>query len=110
MAKAPDYVRDFLRGLPPVWDEVEFIEGHPGDYVVLARRAAGRWYVAGINGGREPKRIELDLAEFGAEGGTLITDGGDALGFEQRALEGNKTTLVLPPAGGFVVMPPAALR
>ena len=93
-----------------MWDEVEFVEGYPGDYVVLARRAAGRWYLAGINGGREPKRIELDLAAFGAQGGTLITDGGDALDLERRTLDGKAATVVLRPGGGFVALPPAALR
>ena len=110
MAKAPAYVRDFLRGLPSVWDEVEFIEGHPGDYVVLARRAAGRWYVAGINGGRELRNVELDLAAYGAEGGTLITDGSEALGLEHRALDGNNATMALRPGGGFVAILPATLR
>ncbi len=110
MAKAPAYVRDFLRDVPAVWDEVKFIDGYPGQYVVLARRAAGRWYVAGINGDREPRNVELDLAAYGAEGGTLITDGGEALGLEHRALDGNNATMALRPGGGFVAILPATLR
>src|SRR5690606_41597755 len=48
MARAPQYVRDFLKAVPSVWDDVKFIDGFPGKYVVLARRAGDTWYVAGI--------------------------------------------------------------
>ena len=48
--KAPAYVREFLRGVPSVWDDTKFLDGHPGKFAVLARRGAGRWYVAGISG------------------------------------------------------------
>ena len=54
--------------------------------------------------------MELDLAAFGAQGGTLITDGGDALDLERRTLDGKAATVVLRPGGGFVALPPAALR
>ena len=40
MAKAPDYVREFLKGVPSVWDDTKFLDGYPGKFVVLAR--AGR--------------------------------------------------------------------
>ena len=33
------YVRDFLKHVPAVWDDVKFIDGFPGQYVVIARRA-----------------------------------------------------------------------
>ena len=31
MAKAPQYVRDFLRQVPSVWDDVRFVDGFPGE-------------------------------------------------------------------------------
>ena len=40
----------FLKGVPSVWDDVKFLDGYPGKFVVLARQGDGRWYVAGING------------------------------------------------------------
>src|SRR5262245_28756107 len=49
MAKAPAFVRDFLKAVPNVWDDVRLIDGFPGRYVVIERSGGGRRYVAGIN-------------------------------------------------------------
>ncbi len=32
MAKAPDYVREFLKGVPSIWDDVRFLARDPGNY------------------------------------------------------------------------------
>jgi hypothetical protein len=47
MAKAPDYVIKFIKNIPEVWDDTKFVDGYPGEYVVLARKGDGRWYLAG---------------------------------------------------------------
>ena len=39
-----------MKTLPYTWDDVKFIDGYPGKYVVLARRKGKVWYIAGING------------------------------------------------------------
>ncbi len=111
MARAPDYVRDFLRHVPSVWDDVRFLDGFPGQYVVLARKGDGRWYVAGINAGDAPKALALDLGELAASGtGTLIADGGGGnLSFRLTHVTlaaGRKLELTLPPRGGFVLVLP----
>src|SRR4029078_4397006 len=86
MAKAPVYVRDFLKRVPVVWDDVKFIDGFPGDYVVIARRAGKTWYVAGINADRQPRKVKIDLKGLGvSRPGTIITDGIDFLGFKSEA-------------------------
>lgn len=46
---APKACIDFLREVPTTWDETRLIEGHPGKYVVLARRNGNTWYIAAIN-------------------------------------------------------------
>ena len=109
MAKAPDYVRDFLRHLPAGWDDIRFLDGFPGRYVVLARQGGGRWNVAGINAGDAPKALALDLAGLAPHGtGALITDGADGnLSFAQSTVTlaaGRKLELTLPPHGGFVLV------
>jgi hypothetical protein len=109
MAKAPDYVQDFLREVPASWDDVKFIDGFPGQYVVIARRAGQRWYVAGINAGPAPRKVRINLRELGAAGqGRLITDGGDALGFRSDAfpLEKGRGTgeIEIRGRGGFVLV------
>ncbi len=105
MAKAPEYVRAFLRGVPSIWDDVRFLEGEPGRFVVLARRAGSHWYVAGINGDGAPRTLTLDLRPLRLRGsGTLLGDGGpDGLGFrEERGVSGTRLTLTLQAHGGFV--------
>ena len=62
LAKAPDYVRDFIREIPAVWDDTKFIDGYPGKFVVLARQGDGHWYLAGINGETAERKLTLDLS------------------------------------------------
>jgi hypothetical protein len=109
MAKIPDYVRDFIKSIPTVWDDVRFLSGYPGRFVVMARKGDGRWFVAGINGEDERKELTLDLSRLSVKGrGMLITDGdGGNLSFRQEAvlLEGGKKLSVsLKPHGGFVLV------
>jgi len=109
MAKAPDYVRDFLKGVPAVWDDTKFLDGYPGKWVVLARRGEGRWYVAGINGEATGKTLTLDLGQLSVRGsGTLITDGeGGNLSFRQEEVHlaaDGKLKVSLQPRGGFVLV------
>jgi len=105
MARAPQYVRDFLKAVPSVWDDVKFIDGFPGKYVVLARRAGDTWYVAGINAEKAPRSISLDLGSLSVRRGTLITDGyGGNLSFRQEAVSADKPIeITLAPRGGFVL-------
>jgi hypothetical protein len=109
MAKAPGCVRDFLKGVPAVWDDTKFLDGFPGKWVVLARQGEGRWYVAGINGETTTKTLTLDLGELSVRGsGTLITDGeGGNLSFRQEKVHlaaDGKLKVTLQPQGGFVMV------
>lgn len=108
MAKAPPYVRDFLRRVPVVWDDVRFIDGFPGQYVVMARRAGSTWYVAGINADRQPRKVKIDLKSLGvSRQGALITDGIDFLGFKSERFPSEKGVtaeeITIRPRGGFVL-------
>ena len=88
MAKMPDFVKDFMRKVPAVWDDSQFIEGYPGKYVVLARKAGGKWVLAGINGENAEKKLTLDLSELKVAKGTLITDGNGEL-FQKQSVQLN---------------------
>lgn len=107
LAKAPPYVREFLKRVPSIWEESKFIDGFPGKHVVIARQAEGRWYVAGINGERDAKSLQLSLRQIpNIKAGTLITDGdGGTLSFIERRVQlGKDKTLdiTVKPRGGFV--------
>ena len=71
LGELPEFELDFLRRLPTTWEETRFIDGYPGHYVVLARKATnGQWYIAGLNAQKEPLTLTLDLPMF-APGETL---------------------------------------
>ena len=61
LTDAPAYAIDFLKKVPTTWDEVRFIDGYPGRYMVLARRSGDKWYVAGVNATAEPLKLSLSL-------------------------------------------------
>ncbi len=109
MHKAPPYVRDFLKGVPSVWDDTKFLDGYPGKFAVFARRGEGRWYVAGINGESKARKLTLDLGELQVgRSGTLIADGdGGNLSFRAETIHlsaGRKLELTVPSRGGFVLV------
>jgi hypothetical protein len=108
MAKAPDYVQEFMKKVPAVWDDIRFLAGEPGKFVALARSGDGRWFVAGINGEAAPRTLTLDLAGLAPKNtGTLIADGAPGnLSFRREILSldaDKKLILTLPAHGGFVL-------
>jgi hypothetical protein len=36
-----------MQDVPAVWDEVKFLDGYPGKFYAVARRAGKKWYVRG---------------------------------------------------------------
>jgi len=106
MAKAPEYVREFLRAVPSIWEDIRFLDGYPGKYVALARRSGGDWWIAGINGEDTDRELTLDLREVaGGKTLVLISDGEDALGFRRQEVKVPGTgelKVVLKARGGFV--------
>lgn len=105
MARVPEYVQQFLRELPTRWDDVRFVDGYPGKFAVVARKAGNRWYVAGINGESAERTVSLDLASFNVKTVSLITDGNEPLSFVKSTLNPSASTaLAMKPAGGFVLV------
>ncbi|HEY4082472.1 MAG TPA: glycoside hydrolase family 97 catalytic domain-containing protein [Burkholderiaceae bacterium] len=102
MATVPAYVKGFLRELPRHWDDVRFLAGEPGKFVVLARRAGKQWFVAGLNADDQPREVQLDLAWLGTRQGQLITDGEGPREFSQGRLAAPAAKVTLVPHGGFV--------
>ena len=102
MAAVPGYVKAELQQLPRRWDELRFLDGVPGQYLVIARRAGKRWYVAGINADDTARAIKLDLGFAGKLNGQLITDGDGEREFSRSAVNAKTPlTLTLKPHGGF---------
>lgn len=107
LTDAPKAAIDFMKQVPTTWDEIRFLDGYPGQYVVLARRHADTWYVAGINAGKAPLTLSLDLSDLFNETSTpvLYTDG------KQRELlyqslpmkDARNVRVTIAPEGGWVL-------
>ena len=95
LTDAPAWAVDFMKEVPTKWDEVKFIDGYPGQYVVLARRAGAKWYYVGINASAESRTVEVDLP---AGDYTLYSDTVEpATAKAARKLHGKKAPLTLEP-------------
>lgn len=104
MEKVPEYVREYLRHLPGQWDESRFLDGFPGKYIVIARRSADRWYVAGVNAESQTKNLKLDLSFIGQATGRLIMDGKTSRTFERFPVSAAVTELAVLPSAGFIMI------
>ena len=112
--KAGGAYQEFLQNLPSSWEQTKLLSGYPGKDIVIARRAGNTWYVAGINGERTIKQLEVQLdflpSSFHrdlAKSATLISDANNPKNFNSRAFElgaSSKLRVKVAPAGGFVMM------
>jgi hypothetical protein len=102
---APDYVREFLRDVPAAWDETRFVDGYPGEFAVLARHIGSTWYLAGINGSKEERPLDLPLEFLTKQSAALLaTDGeGGAWQSERGTYQpSDRFKVTMQPAGGFL--------
>jgi len=104
IAKVPAFVKTFLQEFPASWTDTKLIDGYPGKFVVMARKAGNKWYIAGINGENTAKGISFDSSKFGKKA-KLIVDGKEDLSFVQSELNTDgKTAVNMKPYGGFVMV------
>jgi hypothetical protein len=101
-------IREFLSAIPVTWEDIELIDGYPGEFVIVARESHENvWYIGGINGENEKKQVQFSfnflvngknyLAEtFEDQGPTSFKTG-------MRDINSNDSALVtMLPYGGFV--------
>ena len=105
MAAQKDFVQEYMKTLPYTWDDVKFIDGYPGKYVVLARKKGDVWYIAGINGENSERTIKLSVPYISnASEGIMITDSDDSKDFIKRNIDLSETSnITMQPYGGFVI-------
>ena len=105
LQELPQFEMDFLRQLPTTWEETRFIDGYPGKYVVMARKATnGRWYIAGLNAQKEPLALTLDLKAFGSLTKMLIDDKKmQPIQTVVKTDKKGKVKVVIQPNGGLVI-------
>ena len=106
LTDAPAWAIDFMKEVPTTWDEVRFIDGYPGKYVILARRHGDKWYIAGVNAQKETLKLKVNLPMFSnGEKVRLFSD--------DKALQGGvkqigigkkqKLQLTIPCNGGVLI-------
>jgi hypothetical protein len=80
LTDAPQLCLDFVKEVPTTWDETRYIDGFPGENVVIARRNGDKWYVAAVNAVDSPYEFKVkDILEaLGAEGASVrLINGGN---------------------------------
>lgn len=106
LTDVPEFEIDFMRKLPTTWDETIYIDGFPGKYSVVARRHGDTWYVAGINGELEAKKLKLNLPMLAKQSVSMYNDKKDGTPFQEMVKVSNngQFTVTLQPNGGFVLV------
>ena len=105
MASQRNFIKEYMRTLPETWDDVKFIDGIPGKFVVLARKKGDQWYIAGINGTHSQLVTTLNVPFIkNSTKGSIITDSNNAKDFIKRDMDFSKPIkLEMYPCGGFVI-------
>lgn len=107
LTDAPAWAIDFMKEVPTTWDEVRFIDGYPGRYVILARRSGAKWYVVGINAESESLKKTISLPMIGAgKSLRMYSDDADLQGSVKTVSQTKKQQIpiVIPQNGGVVIV------
>jgi hypothetical protein len=107
LTDSPEWAINFMKEVPAIWDEVRFIDGYPGKYVLLARRHGEKWYISGINAQKETLNLKAILP--------MIQSGDEFILYsDDEQLNGNVTSvkmnekmeinLTIPCNGGVVIV------
>lgn len=101
----PQFVIDFMKEIPTLWDETLYIDGYPGKYVVLARRHANKWYMAAINAEKEVKKMDVTLPMLAGKSISLYSDKKDrSPQFNALKIKENgRIALTIEPGGGVII-------
>lgn len=107
---APSWAIEFMKNVPTEWDEIKFIDGYPGKYVVIARKSGDKWYLAGINAEENPLKLNLQLPQ---EMLSSQKDAGLSLYSDDKSLKGSLRKIkadkkgfvkvTIPQNGGIVI-------
>ena len=106
LTEQPQFEIDFMKKVPTTWDETRYIDGYPGRYVILARRAGNKWYVAAVNAQEQPLETTLQLPMF--EENSVLTIYSDDAKLEpsmgdSKMDKKQQINLSIPKNGGVVI-------
>lgn len=107
LKEQPQFEIDFMKAVPTAWNEVRFLDGYPGRYVVLARRSGQDWYVAALNAEKETRTVTVEMPELA---GKVLTyyhdgkDGGTPSMEEVKADKKGRVKITVHPNGGAILL------
>lgn len=105
LTEQPEFILDFMKKVPTVWDETRFIDGYPGKYCVVARRYGNQWYIAATNATGQPMKLNLSLPWLTNQQVSIIHDNeARTAGLSQGTV--NKKgilTIEMQPMGGAMI-------
>jgi alpha-glucosidase len=104
---------DFIQNVPVTWDETKVIDARPDQYLVMARKKKGEWWIGGITGD-SARIIKLQPQFFEVIGGkwkaTIFQDDlkspFDPNGILVKTVDINLSGVLeipLAPGGGFAM-------
>ena len=96
-----------MKEVPTTWDEVRFIDGYPGKYVVMARRHGDKWYIAGVNAQKETVKLKIALPMFIPGNQVRVFSDNEELQGNVKQVKVNKKQelqLTMPCNGGILIV------
>ena len=106
LTDAPAWAVDFMKKVPTTWDEVKFIDGYPGKYVILARRSGDKWFVVGANADKQPLKTTISLPMFAKDTELKVYSDDAQLNGSVKTVKQNKKqqlAVTIPCNGGLVI-------
>lgn len=103
---APTWAIDFMKNVPTTWDDVQFIDGYPGKYIIMARRSGNKWFVTGVNAQSETLKTKIVLPMFNPGDEVTLYADDDKLNGNMSTVKINKKQelqITIPQHGGVVV-------
>ena len=103
----PGEVQTLIKQLPTAWEDTKLLSGHPSEDIVIARKGKEGWYIAGLNGTEEVKKLDVDLSfiQKPLESIQLFSDTpeGKQMKIENLSTDNNQLNIECQPRGGFVI-------
>lgn len=105
LVEQPQHVVEFLKKVPTTWDETRYIDGYPGEFVVIARRKGTEWHIAATHAGKEQRELSFFMPELKGKSVKMLCDGPDGRAEIKYMTVGTDGAFlcVLAPGGGVVI-------
>lgn len=101
---------DFLQVVPTEWDDTRFLDGYPGEYILMAKRSGNSWYIGAMNN-CVPRTLTVDTSflpsgtyelEYWADGTHANKKPTDVIKKTAKLTSGKSLKIKMVAGGGYV--------